>query len=90
MLLQIEQTAMKMNAYVLFLTFLIGHVYARDVDFCFADEDDPYLYMATKTAYHFVADKTRFKDVPSEYSWHLSHRASRLLQTSCFISFVVL
>ena len=71
MLLQIEQTGMKMNAYVLFLTFLISHVYARDVDFCFADEDDPYLYMATKTAYHFVhAGKTRFQDVPSEYSWH--------------------
>lgn len=69
MLLQIEQTGMKMNAYVLFLTFLISHVYARDVDFCFADEDDPYLYMATKTAYHFVhAGKTRFQDVPSEYS----------------------
>lgn len=41
------------------------HVLARDVDFCFADEDDPYLYMATKTAYHFVhGGKTRFQTVP--------------------------
>ncbi|XP_011157192.1 multiple inositol polyphosphate phosphatase 1 isoform X2 [Solenopsis invicta] len=41
------------------------HVPARDVDFCFADEDDPYLYMATKTAYHFVhGGKTRFQTVP--------------------------
>ncbi|XP_011630636.1 multiple inositol polyphosphate phosphatase 1-like isoform X2 [Pogonomyrmex barbatus] len=42
------------------------HVAARDVDFCFADEDDPYLYMATKTAYHFVhGGKTRFQTVPN-------------------------
>jgi len=44
----------------------IRSVLARDVDFCFADEDDPYLYMATKTAYHFVhGGKTRFQSVPS-------------------------
>ncbi|KYN12703.1 Multiple inositol polyphosphate phosphatase 1 [Trachymyrmex cornetzi] len=42
------------------------HVLARDVDFCFADEDDPYLYMATKTAYHFVhGGKTRFQTLPN-------------------------
>lgn len=57
-----------MIAHLLFTVFLVSHVYARDVDFCFADEDDPYLYMATKTAYHFVhAGKTRFQDVPSKY-----------------------
>ncbi|KAH0950688.1 hypothetical protein HN011_001250 [Eciton burchellii] len=44
----------------------IHSVLARDVDFCFADEDDPYLYMATKTAYHFVhGGKTRFQSVPN-------------------------
>lgn len=44
------------------------HVLARDVDFCFVDEDDPYLYMGTKTAYHFVhGGKTRFQTVPSKY-----------------------
>ncbi|XP_017882163.1 multiple inositol polyphosphate phosphatase 1-like [Ceratina calcarata] len=54
-----------MNASLFFLIFLISHVYARDVDYCFADEDDPYLYMATKTAYHFVhGGKTRFQEVP--------------------------
>lgn len=55
-----------MNAYVLFLTLLISHVYARDVDYCFKEENDPYLYMATKTAYHFVYHKGRFQDVPSK------------------------
>ncbi|KAG9429538.1 multiple inositol polyphosphate phosphatase 1 [Apis mellifera carnica] len=54
-----------MNAYVLFLTLLISHVYARDVDYCFKEENDPYLYMATKTAYHFVYHKGRFQDVPN-------------------------
>jgi len=45
------------------------HVLARDVDFCFADEDNPYLYMATKTAYHFVhGGKTRFQTLPSKLS----------------------
>lgn len=59
--------AFKMNASVLFVIFLINLVYSRDVDFCFADESDPYLYMATKTAYHFVhAGKIRFQDVPSK------------------------
>ncbi|EZA54626.1 Multiple inositol polyphosphate phosphatase [Ooceraea biroi] len=44
----------------------IRSVLARDADFCFADEDDPYLYMATKTAYHFVhGGKTRFQNVPN-------------------------
>lgn len=49
------------------LAFSNVHVsVARDVDFCFADEDDPYLYMATKTAYHFVhGGKTRFQIVPN-------------------------
>ncbi|XP_018052894.1 PREDICTED: multiple inositol polyphosphate phosphatase 1-like [Atta colombica] len=42
------------------------HVLARDVDFCFADEDNPYLYMATKTAYHFVhGGKIRFQTLPN-------------------------
>ncbi|KAK1130113.1 hypothetical protein K0M31_019797 [Melipona bicolor] len=72
---------MKMNACVLFLTLLISHVYARDVDFCFADEDDPYLYMATKTAYHFVhAGKTRFQDVPNcraKQVWMLATHGTR-------------
>ncbi|CAL7933072.1 unnamed protein product [Xylocopa violacea] len=55
-----------MNAPVLLLIFLINHVYTRDHDFCFTDEKDSYLYMATKTAYHFVhAGKTRFQDVPN-------------------------
>lgn len=49
-------------------TFLNTHVRARDVDFCFVDENDPYLYMSTKTAYHFVhGDRTRFQSVPSKY-----------------------
>ncbi|CAL1678426.1 unnamed protein product [Lasius platythorax] len=49
------------------LAFSSVHVsIARDVDFCFVDEDDPYLYMATKTAYHFVhGGKTRFQTVPN-------------------------
>lgn len=51
-------------------TFSSLHVsLAREVDFCFVDEDDPYLYMATKTAYHFVhGGKIRFQTVPSKYS----------------------
>lgn len=70
-----------MNASPLFLILLISHVYARDVDYCFADEDDPYLYMATKTAYHFVhAGKTRFQDVPNcrpKQIWILATHGTR-------------
>lgn len=56
-----------MHSSVILLTLLISHVYTRDVDYCFVDEDDPYLYMATRTAYHFVhAGKIRFQDVPSK------------------------
>lgn len=45
------------------------HVLARDVDYCFMDEDEPYLYMATKTAYQFVhGGKIRFQPVLSKKS----------------------
>lgn len=45
------------------------HVLARDVEYCFADQDDPYLHMGTKTAYHFVhGGRTRFETVPSKKS----------------------
>ncbi|XP_014471719.1 PREDICTED: multiple inositol polyphosphate phosphatase 1-like [Dinoponera quadriceps] len=60
-----------MSVPLLLLTSLLAssgvhHVLARDVDYCFAYEDDPYLYMATKTAYHFVhGGKTRFQTVPN-------------------------
>lgn len=51
---------------VSFLTSSNIGVLARDEDYCFAEEDDPYLYMATKTAYHFVhGGKTRFQTVPN-------------------------
>ena len=73
--------APKMNLSLLFLIFLINFVSTRDVDFCFADESDPYLYMATKTAYHFVnAGKTRFQSVPNchaEQVWMLVTHGTR-------------
>lgn len=56
------------------------HVLARNVDYCFADEDEPYLYMATKTAYHFVhGDKTQFQTVPSKKS-PLVDRMNKLIE----------
>ncbi|XP_020295747.1 multiple inositol polyphosphate phosphatase 1-like isoform X2 [Pseudomyrmex gracilis] len=59
---------MRNNSLLLVISLLIFssvYVFTRDVDFCFADEDDPYLYMATKTAYHFVhGGKTRFQTIP--------------------------
>ncbi|XP_015439149.1 PREDICTED: multiple inositol polyphosphate phosphatase 1-like [Dufourea novaeangliae] len=70
-----------MNASVLFLVILLNLAYTRDVDYCFADENDPYLYMASKTAYHFVhAGKTRFQDVPNchaEQVWMLGTHGTR-------------
>lgn len=65
---QIQRWNFKMNAYALFLTLLISHVYARDVDYCFKEENDPYLYMGTKTAYHFVYHKGRLQDALSKYN----------------------
>ncbi|XP_043251375.1 multiple inositol polyphosphate phosphatase 1-like [Colletes gigas] len=73
--------ASKMNVSVLLVIFLINLVYTRDIDYCFADENDPYLYVATKTAYHFVhAGKTRFQDVPNcqaEQIWMLATHGTR-------------
>lgn len=70
-----------MHATALILVFFVTRTYARDVDFCFADEDDPYLYMGTKTAYHFVhAGKTRFQIVPNchaEQVWMLAAHGTR-------------
>lgn len=68
-----------MNAYLLFLTLLINHVYARDIDYCFKEENDPYLYMGTKTAYHFVYHKDRFQEVPSKYNDKLKYMLFSML-----------
>nr|XP_031837082.1 multiple inositol polyphosphate phosphatase 1-like [Nomia melanderi] len=72
---------LKMHASVLLLVVLINLAYTRDFDYCFADENDPYLYMATKTAYHFVhAGKTRFQDVPNceaKQVWMLATHGTR-------------
>ncbi|XP_076234687.1 multiple inositol polyphosphate phosphatase 1 [Calliopsis andreniformis] len=73
--------ALKLKVSVLFLTLLVNIVYTREVDYCFADESDPYLYFATKTAYQFVhAGKTRFQDVPNcqaEQIWMLATHGTR-------------
>ncbi|XP_076292220.1 multiple inositol polyphosphate phosphatase 1-like isoform X1 [Lasioglossum baleicum] len=73
--------ALNMNVSLLLLLVLANLAYTRDSDYCFADESDPYLYMATKTAYHFVhAGKTRFQDVPNcraEQVWMLATHGTR-------------
>ncbi|XP_066585297.1 multiple inositol polyphosphate phosphatase 1-like [Prorops nasuta] len=54
--------------YVFFLLALVTlhHVGARDVDYCFAQEEDPYLLMGTKTAYDFVrSGRTGYQSVPN-------------------------
>ncbi|XP_043280384.1 multiple inositol polyphosphate phosphatase 1 [Venturia canescens] len=50
----------------LFLTLLlVCKAASRQVDFCYAEDEDPYLYLASKTSYHFVhGGKTRFQTVP--------------------------
>ncbi|XP_043785464.1 multiple inositol polyphosphate phosphatase 1-like [Apis laboriosa] len=82
-----------MNAYALFLTLLISHVYARDVDFCFKEENDPYLYMGTKTAYHFVYYKDRLQSVPNcqaKQIWMLVTHGTRCPSKSEIIEMVKL
>lgn len=70
-----------MFALPIFVILIINRIHARDVDYCFADEDDPYLNMATKTAYHFVhAGKTRFQSIPNCYPaqvWMLATHGTR-------------
>ncbi|XP_033335973.2 multiple inositol polyphosphate phosphatase 1 [Megalopta genalis] len=76
----------KMNVSLFLLVVLANLAYTRDSDYCFADENDPYLYMATKTAYHFVhAGKTRFQDVPNceaEQVWVLATHGTRCASKS--------
>ncbi|KAG7210188.1 hypothetical protein KM043_011745 [Ampulex compressa] len=71
----------KMPVGALILIFLMSQAYARDVDYCFADEGDPYLYMATKTAYHFVhPGKTEFQNIPDcdpVQVWMLANHGTR-------------
>ncbi|KAK0078446.1 hypothetical protein PV325_002478 [Microctonus aethiopoides] len=40
---------------LLLLFIIIGKSIARDVESCYTNEDDPYLYMGAKTAYTFVS-----------------------------------
>ncbi|XP_012271843.1 multiple inositol polyphosphate phosphatase 1 [Orussus abietinus] len=50
---------------VLALSLMTAGVMARDVDYCFAEEEDPYLFMGMKTAYHFVmSGRTRYQNIP--------------------------
>ena len=41
---------------------------ARETDYCYAFEQDPYLLMGTKTAYQFVRGRSQLPPVPSEYT----------------------
>ena len=48
-----------------FLFFSLAAGY--DQDYCFANEENPYLMYGTKTAYEFVHEKTRNpEDIPSK------------------------
>ncbi|XP_033215557.1 multiple inositol polyphosphate phosphatase 1 isoform X2 [Belonocnema kinseyi] len=43
-----------MYAITVFLAFLAYHVTARESDYCLANDNEPYLYFGTKSAYNFM------------------------------------
>ena len=52
----------------LFLASSINEILGRDSEYCYSFEQDPYLYMGTKTAYTFVhGGRSRLPPVPSKY-----------------------
>ncbi|XP_024947003.1 multiple inositol polyphosphate phosphatase 1 isoform X3 [Cephus cinctus] len=63
------------------VAFLSSQIIARDHDYCYADDDNPYLYMATKTAYQFVhGGKTRYQTIPNcnpVQIWMLARHGTR-------------
>ncbi|XP_034942314.1 multiple inositol polyphosphate phosphatase 1-like isoform X3 [Chelonus insularis] len=44
---------------ILLLVFFINKSWTRDVDYCYVSEDDPYLFMGSKTSYTFVGGNIR-------------------------------
>lgn len=52
---------------LLLLATFISDSLSREVDLCYVNDDDPYLYLGTKTAYTFVGGRTRLQPIPSNF-----------------------
>ncbi|XP_057323298.1 multiple inositol polyphosphate phosphatase 1-like [Microplitis mediator] len=50
---------------LLLLAIFISDSLSREVDLCYVNDDDPYLYLGTKTAYTFVGGRTRLQPIPN-------------------------
>ncbi|KAJ8665112.1 hypothetical protein QAD02_006774 [Eretmocerus hayati] len=62
------------------LVALMSRVTAREFDYCYSYESDPYLLMGTKTAYQFVQGKNGLPPIPSctpVQIWVLSRHGTR-------------
>ncbi|XP_011496891.1 PREDICTED: multiple inositol polyphosphate phosphatase 1-like [Ceratosolen solmsi marchali] len=72
-----------MNLYILVqfsLGALLSQVTAREIDYCYTSDQDPYLLMGTKTAYQFVQGRSRFPPVSNcspIQIWILSRHGTR-------------
>ncbi|XP_031777741.1 multiple inositol polyphosphate phosphatase 1 [Nasonia vitripennis] len=67
-------------ATLLLLGFLTEEVTARESDYCYAYEQDPYLLMGTKTAYQFVQGRTKIPPVTNcvpVQMWVLTRHGTR-------------
>ena len=62
-----------MYATICVLAFLASYVTTSEADYCLAEDDQPYLYFSSKTAYHFVHGKNAvhdFQTVKSKYIFY--------------------
>ena len=57
---------------LLWLGLMGSRAIAREFDYCYAYEQEPYLLMGTKTAYQFVQGRSRLQPVPSTYLFSLA------------------
>ena len=50
---------------------LACNVAGRESDYCLAEDENPYLYFSTKSAYHFMRGKNAKKDYNDVYGKYL-------------------
>lgn len=56
-----------MRLTLLLIIYFVSNAFARQTDYCATDDDDPYVYVGTKTPYDFVrGSREEIQPIPSQ------------------------
>lgn len=55
------------------LAFTVGQIVSVEKDYCYANDDNPYLNFGRRSSYHiYRGGKTNFQKIPSELQYSLA------------------